>query len=152
MEQLMTSPDFYKGINAEYILTFQTDCFFRKKISDEIFVADYYGAPWGWQLKELGGGGITVRNTHRLAELCSKEPLPEGGCPEDGWINGLVKKYEGASVPESIRYYAFCENFPTPDPIGVHQFWTFIDNFNIQDPEKFKKNIENILKLDLQNN
>jgi hypothetical protein len=31
----------------------------------------------------------------------------------------------------------------------VHQFWTFTNNFSINEPEKFKKNIENILKLDL---
>lgn len=148
MCKLMTHPEFYRHINAEYILTFQTDCFFRKKIPFGIFVGDYYGSPWSWQPQELGGGGITVRNTRRLADLCSKEVLPEGVF-EDGWISGLVKKYEGASVPESIRHYAFCENFPTPDPIGVHQFWTFIDNFNIEDPEKFKKNIENILKVDI---
>jgi hypothetical protein len=148
MCKLMTHPDFYRSINAEYILSFQTDCFFRKRIPDEIFVGDYYGAPWGWQLNDLGGGGVTVRNTQRLTDLCSKEPLPEGVF-EDGWISSLVKKYGGAQVPESVRYYTFCENFPTPDPIGVHQFWTFTNNFSINEPEKFKKNIENILKLDL---
>lgn len=149
MERLLTHPNFYRGINAEYILTFQTDCFFRKKIPDEIFIGDYYGSPWGWQLEEMGGGGATVRNTQRLAELCSKEQIPEGGYPEDGWICNLLKKYDGVQVPEFVRYYTFCENFPTPDPIGVHQFWTFIHNFGISDPEKFKNNLENILKLDL---
>lgn len=149
MEQLVTHPVFYRQIRADYILTFQTDCFFRKKIPAGIFTGDYYGSPWGWQPEEMGGGGITVRNTQRLIELCSKEEIPEGGYPEDGWICNLLKKYGGALVPESIRFYAFCENFPTPDPIGVHQFWTFLHNFDMNDHEKFKKNIEMILKLDL---
>lgn len=149
MCKLMTSPEFYRGIDAEYILTFQTDCFFRKKIPEKIFVGDYYGAPWGWQPNDLGGGGITVRNVKSMIELCSKESIPESGFPEDGWIGGLVKKYGGSTPSEQIRFNTFCENFPSPDPIGVHQFWTFLHNFNINEPEKFIKNMETMLKLEI---
>jgi hypothetical protein len=148
MCKLMTDPEFYKIIDAEYIVTFQTDCFFRKKIPEEIFVGDYYGAPWGWQLEDLGGGGVTVRNVKSMIELCSKESLPNGVF-EDGWIAGLVKKYGGSKPPDHVRFYTFCENFPTPDPIGVHQFWTFWQNFGINEPEKFIKNMETILKLEI---
>jgi hypothetical protein len=148
MCKLMTHPEFYKLINAEYILTFQTDCFFRKKVPQGVFVGDYYGAPWGWSPEEMGGGGVTVRNVQRMIELCSKEPLPEG-IAEDGWISGLVKKYGGNVPSDQIRFNAFCENFLSPDPIGVHQFWTFLHNFKMDEPEKFKQNIENILKLDI---
>jgi hypothetical protein len=148
MEKLMTSPEFYGGIDADYILTFQTDCFFRKKVPQGIFVGDYYGSPWGWSLEDLGGGGITVRNVQRMIDLCSKEVAPEG-IAEDGWIGGLVKRHGGSVPPDSIRFMAFCENFPTPDPIGVHQFWTFLHNFGMNEPEKFKKNMETVLKLEI---
>lgn len=149
MEKVMTHPDFYRHIDAEYILTFQTDCFFRKKIPDEIFVGDYYGSPWGWYLEKMGGGGITIRNVKRMVELCSKEPHPGNGYAEDSWICNLLEKYGNNPPPTSLRMTTFSENFPTIDPIGVHQFWTFIGNFNPNDDYQFKAHLENILKINV---
>lgn len=156
MNSLMTHPLFYKVVRAKYMLTFQMDTFFRKKIIDDIFVGDFYGAPWGWSPNDPGGGGITIRNIERMIELCSKEVIPDcpgDGYPEDGWIGDLIKKYGGSYPPLEFRINIFCENMSVSDPsgpFGVHQFWTFLDNFKLGDREEFTKNLEALLTFDIQ--
>jgi len=147
MNRVLINPNFYRLIQAEYILTFQMDTYFRQKIPDVIFTGDYYGAPHGWDPQTPGGGGITVRNVKRMIELCSKENISVLGYPEDCAINTLLRKYEGKYPPLEFRAAVFCENFPVPDPIGIHQFWTFIENFKITEKEEFKKYIENMLTI-----
>ena len=147
MNRVLTNPNFYSLIQAEYILTFQMDAYFRRKIPEVIFTGDFYGAPHGWDLESPGGGGITMRNVKRMIELCSKEDIIKLGYPEDCAIHTLLKKYEGKYPPLEFRAAVFCENFPVPDPVGVHQFWTFIENFKITEKEEFKKYIENILTI-----
>ncbi len=145
--QTFKSHDFYGLIDAEYILTIQTDCFFRKKIPTSIFQYDYYGAPWIWAQDMPGGGGITVRKISTMLDLTRRIPYSEGA--EDGWIADKVKEI-GGDLP-SFNYIVniFSENFPVQDPIGVHQFWTFINNFDINNPDLFRENIQRYLTFDV---
>jgi hypothetical protein len=139
--------DFYKSIDAEYIVTIQTDCFFRKKIPESIFVGDYYGAPWAWSPDEAGGGGITVRRLAAMIQSLETVPYSEG-C-EDGWIGNAVKTVGGHIPSFEFREKVFSENFPVQDPVGVHQFWTFIENFDIQEPNTLREHYRRYLKFDM---
>ena len=47
--QLLTNASFYEQIDAEYIVTMQMDVFLRRKLTDDLFCGDYWGAPWGWR-------------------------------------------------------------------------------------------------------
>jgi hypothetical protein len=145
--QTFKNPEFYKIIDAEYMITIQTDCFFRKKIPESIFVGDYYGSPWGWYLDKPGGGGITVRKISSMIKLTSTIPYSEGA--EDAWIGDNIEKIGGIIPPFVFRYKIFSENFPVEDPIGVHQFWTFIQNFDVQTPELLRKHYTRYLTIDI---
>ncbi len=67
---LLTDYTFYEKINAKYILTIQMDVFIRKKITDDLFIGDYWGAPWAWTQIMPGGSGATIRNVQKMIELC----------------------------------------------------------------------------------
>ena len=140
--------DFYKVIDAEYIVTIQTDCFFRKKIPYSIFVGDYYGAPWGWSPNEAGGGGITVRRLEAMIQLTTQLPYSEGA--EDAWIGHGVQAIDGHIPPIEFRSQIFSENFPVSDPIGVHQFWSFIHNFQIQTPDSLREHFKRYLTITIE--
>jgi hypothetical protein len=149
---LFKNPEFYKGIDAEYMLTAQTDCFFRKRLPDSIFMTDYYGAPWAWALEKGGGGGINLRNLKRMIEIVSNVPESErlnGEYVEDGWMADHIFKQGNNIPPLEYRINMFSENFPVEDPYGVHQFWTFVQNYGIEDPNTIYQHYVRYLTIDI---
>jgi hypothetical protein len=144
--------DFYNSVNAEYMLTVQADCFFRKKLPESIFTTDYYGAPWGWALEKGGGGGITLRNIKAMIDIVLSVPESEktnGEYVEDAWIAEQVYMRDNNIPPLEYRMNMFSENFPVHDPFGVHQFWTFINNFGIEDPNTIFQHYIRYLTIDI---
>jgi hypothetical protein len=144
--------DFYKSVDAEYMLTVQADCFFRKKLPESVFITDYYGAPWGWAPEKGGGGGITLRNIKAMIDIVSRVPDSErtnGEYVEDAWIAEQVYMRGNNIPPLDYRVNMFNENFPVQDPVGIHQFWTFIENFNIQDPNMLREHYRRYLTFDI---
>jgi hypothetical protein len=142
-------PQFYKLIDAEYFINFQMDSYFLQKIPDWIFQGTYYGSPWCWSAHRAGNGGLAVRNTKLLTELCTKELnniFDNGG--EDTFISDALIKHNFKYPEFDFRIKVFQENFPTEYiPIGTHQFWTYISNYNLSDRDIFTKNIKKLLTL-----
>lgn len=138
----------YETVDAEYILTFQMDCIFRKKFSDELCIGSYWGAPWGWNPSAPGGGGITVRNVAMLRELCPQENTDAETWMEDCWIGEQVQNRGLPVPPFEVRRELIMENTPARDPIAVHQFWTFLLNYNPQNPPQFAELFARILTLE----
>lgn len=139
-------PKLYEIIDAEYLISVQTDTYLRHKIPETIFVDDYYGCPWFWKRDTPGGGGITIRKIKSMIDLCNKT-YDLGMENEDSWIGNKIIEFGYTFPPLEIRENIFSENYPVPDPIGVHQFWTFIENFEIKNPPKFKEYLETYLKI-----
>ncbi len=144
--QTFKLPGFYKLIDAEYMIRAEPDTYLRHKIPNEIFRDDFYGAPWGWNAEMPGGGGLHIRKIKSMIDLCTK--ANHGGAEgEDYWLGQKIIEY-GYKYPElEFRKKIFSENFPVADPIGVHQFWTFLENFEISNPDRFKNNLINYLKI-----
>jgi hypothetical protein len=140
------TPSFYKMIDSEYFINFQLDSYFIQKIPDWIFTGTYYGSPWVWNTQYGGNGGLAVRNTKKLIELCEKEINNAlNGTGEDWYISEAIKKHNFELPSLEFRVKVFQENFPTEYiPIGTNQFWTYLNNYNISDTNSFK---DNILKL-----
>lgn len=145
------TPQFYKMIDAEYFINFQLDSYFIQKIPDWIFTGTYYGSPWGWDPNRAGNGGLAIRNTQKMFELCNKEiknALNNDG--EDDYISNAIIKHESDLPPFEFRVKVFQESFPTNfTPIGTHQFWTYINNYNINNKELFTNNIKKLVTIDL---
>lgn len=143
---------FYEIIDAEYMLRFEMDTYFLQKVPTDIFAGDFYGAPWGWAQDKPGGGGLTVRNIAAMIDICNKEKENINPHGEDDWIGHAIVKH-GYSVPSfDFRRQIFLENMLSyVHPIGIHQFWTFINNFGIENRQEFKKNIKALLTLQNKN-
>lgn len=137
---------FYKQIDAEYMIGVQTDTYFRHKIPDYIFKGDYYGSPWCWATHMLGGGGITVRKIMAMIEICNKVKILDKEA-EDSWTSSKVIEYNYSAPSFDFIKNIFSENFPIDDPIGIHQFWTYLYNFQIKAPEEFKKHLKKYLTI-----
>lgn len=142
-------PTFYNLIDAEYFINFQMDSYFLQKIPDWIFTGTYYGSPWCWKYNLAGNGGLAVRNTQRLIDLCNRELKNSlNTCAEDAYISDMIEKYSFDIPPLDFRIKVFQENFPTQFiPIGTHQFWTYLHNYNIDNRDQFTENIKKLVTL-----
>lgn len=154
---LLTNYNFYDNFinnNVKYILTIQMDLFIRKKISDDMFVGDYWGAPWGWNTPLPGGSGATIRNVNRLKELCLlHRPDPkdtdfiEG---EDIWFSEKIIELRWNFPNLEYRIKHIMESIPTVDPYIVHQFWTYLEVFRDKfNTPLFTDFLNHILTLDI---
>lgn len=142
-------PHFYKLIDAEYVINVHLDAYFLQKIPDWIFTGTYYGSPWSWDTERAGNGGLAVRNIKNMIELCEKEintALNE--TIEDDYISNMIIKNNYDYPPLEFRLKVFQESAPTSfNPIGTHQFWTYIMNYNINNRDEFTKNIKKLVTL-----
>lgn len=143
---------FYKLINAEYIITVQLDSYFLQKIPDWIFTSAYYGAPWMWYIDMAGNGGMSIRNIKNMIEICElsekDKKYIENNEAEDSCFSQAIIKYNYDLPSIEFRINVFQENFPTDTiPIGIHQFWTFINNYKISDKEYFTKQINKLTTI-----
>jgi len=140
--------EFYKMIDAEYMLRFEMDTYFLQKVPETIFVGDFYGSPWGWVPDRPGGGGLTVRKLSAMIDICEKDRELIDPSGEDAWIGNAILKHGYSVPPIEFRSQVFLENSPPRSiPIGIHQFWTFVMNFNIQDRPVFENIVKNLVTV-----
>lgn len=123
----LTSAATYKMINAEYIITVQMDTFFRRSIPDEIFTGIYWGNPWAWKSDYAGGGGATVRKVVDMIRIC--ETNTNHGDNEDSWLADRINENGDYLPPLSFRAEMIMESLPSNNPVILHQFWTFLDQY-----------------------
>lgn len=146
--ELMTDASFYEQIDAEYMVTMQMDVFLRRKLTDDLFCGDYWGAPWGWRSHRAGGGGATIRRVQKMIEVCKanrSDPLVPCIDCEDSWMSDRIQDFPSLD----FRRAHIMESMPAEDPIIVHQFWTFLNNYHIQDRVRFTENMKRILTIHL---
>jgi len=142
-------PNFYKLIEAEYFINVHLDAYFLQKIPDWIFTGTYYGSPWCWDSERAGNGGLSVPNVKKMSELCEKEVSAAlNEAIEDDYISNILIKNNYAYPPLDFRLRVFQENAPTQFiPIGTHQFWTYLHNYNINNREEFCNNIRKLVTI-----
>jgi len=149
---LLTDANTYSQINAEYILTMQMDCIIRRKIPSTIFRGTYWGSPWGWKSHMPGGGGSTVRNVKQMIELCKKyRPDPKILLTEteDAWIAEKLAFEPAMSFPDlEFRRAHIMESMPADNPIVLHQFWTFVHQYQQVQADVFLKYWTHLLTLE----
>jgi len=130
--ELLKSKKFWDSFTEEHILTIETDTYFLKPIPESIYSFDYIGSKWINQLDKPGGGGLSYRKLSVMKEILSldNEEL-KGHEMQDMFVSHgiqlLNKKFPSAE--DSYKYFIegdFTENMNLS--IGVHQWWTFINN------------------------
>jgi hypothetical protein len=146
--QLLTDATFFEQIDAEYIVTMQMDVFLRRKLTDDLFCGDYWGPPWGWCSHRAGGGGATIRRVQKMIEVCKAardDPLAPCKEGEDSWMSDRIQEFP----PLAFRRAHIMESMPADDPVIVHQFWTYLDSYPIQDRVRFTEYVKRILTIHL---
>jgi hypothetical protein len=141
-------PAFYKLIDAEYFINVQMDSYFIQKIPDWIFTGIYYGSPWGWNHIMAGNGGLSVRNVKHMINICEKYIYDIKNDDAEDWYFSKIINNHYKVPPFEFRIKVFQENFPTEyTPIGTHQFWTYINNYNLNDINYFTDNIKKLITI-----
>lgn len=141
----MMSAELYEKIDAEYAIVAQLDTYLRFKIPPGIFIGDYYGAPWNWDLDSPGGGGLSIRKIASMIKICKEKEKDDNA--EDFWISEHVR-HHGYEYPSlEIRICIFSESYPTQYFIGIHQFWTYLDTYCIYDKKGYRSMLENYLTI-----
>jgi hypothetical protein len=124
--QLLQESSFWKQIEAEHICTIEMDCYLRKKIPEELLDYDYVGTPWGWDLKSPGGSGLTIRRRSVMLAICESSLKTE---MQDSFVaQGVQELKLNWLRPKPTGLFMFVESYFTEDPVGVHQWWTFVFN------------------------
>ena len=147
---MLTSSEFYKTIEADYILTVQMDNFFRRKLPPDIYTGDYWGNPWEWVPHIPGGGGATVRRVAKMIELCEsfkyedREKPDEG---EDSWLSYRIMDISGEYPPFKTRQEFIMESCITFDPYILHQFWSYVEQYLSLSKKHFIRYWSSLLEL-----
>lgn len=147
-QRVYKDPNIYKLIDAEYMVTVELDVYFIRQLKDELFHGTYYGAPWAWDPTSPGGGGLTIRNVKEMIELSEKANDAMSDVPQDCWLVSNLHHIEHVIPPFEFRSHIFIENSPSSDaPYGIHQFWTFINNFKDKDYTIFTNRIRKLVTI-----
>lgn len=143
---LLQSRSFWEQINAEHIILFETDCYFRKKVpEDELFKYDYMACKWHWFPKLPGGGGLSYRKCSCMLKIC--DTLNEKDEMQDTYASrGMIAI--GAKIQSESETSIFLESEYFLDPIGVHQWWTFTNRDSIFKMPGYINSLITIKELD----
>lgn len=152
VDNLLSNYKVYESIDAEYIMTVEMDTFYRKQVPQSIFRGTYWGNPWAWTVQTPGGGGVTIRNIKAVAAHCKKlkpDTTTDLHTAQDAWLSDTCFEQKEPYPEIEFRATHIMENIPVPDPIAVHQFWTYLDSFDITDKHKFLNNLNRVLTFDI---
>ena len=120
--RLLTSPMFWRGLDAEYILIFQTDSILRRRGIEEFLQYDYVGAPWkSSDTPEVGGnGGLSLRRRSVMLSILESGPPPGPGEAEDIYFCHRLREGAYNAAPKEVALRFSVEELYHPDPLGTH--------------------------------
>ena len=152
VDNLLSNYKFYEFLDTEYIITAEMDTFFRRKIPDSMFEGTYWGNPWPWVPATPGGGGVTIRNVKKMAAHC-KKIRPDTSIDlitaQDAWLSDTTYAEKEEFPDIRFRAHHIMECLPVPNPVAVHQFWTYLDSYNISEKKQFIANLDRILTFEI---
>jgi hypothetical protein len=147
-QRIYKDANIYKSIDADYCITVELDTYFLKQVPDTLLQGDYYGASWSWDPSSPGGGGLSVRNIKTMIEVCEKDATTIDDSPQDCWMASRIVENQYKIPPYEFRQSVFVENTPSSEtPYSVHQFWTFMNNFQDEDYTIFTNRIKKMVTI-----
>lgn len=120
---LLQSKEFYEALPSEGLLLMEMDTYLRKPIDPKILTYDYVSCPYGWD-ESMSGGGLSFRKRSAMLDIC--ESYDQLELAQDIFACKGMKAL-GFTMPtfeEGIEY--FSESTLYEDPVGIHQWWTFV--------------------------
>lgn len=128
--EFVKSSLFWNSLPCSYILMCEMDAYLRKPVPDDIVIYDYICCNWPWHSLLPGGGGISFRKVDSMKKICKEYPsLTTDIFAQDCWAaEGCIRlnlTYNNTYLVESSH--------DIKDPIGVHNWWTFINSIKFYD-------------------
>jgi hypothetical protein len=117
------SAEFWNSLPFEYVLMTEIDAYLRKPLP-QLTEYDYVCSEWPWNKKLSGGGGLSFRKVSSMKRIVNEIPNLQEECfPQDYWAAlGCYK------LNLRCNNLLFVEaNHMIEDPIGFHQWWTFVN-------------------------
>lgn len=118
---LLKTKKFWKSIDSNNILLFQTDTLFLRHGIDEFLEYNYVGAPWvkPKENKFIGNGGLSFRKKNKMIDIIDKYASKDSISNEDIFF---CKYLSIDDVPSYEKCKMFSvEDVPSDNPLGVHQ-------------------------------
>jgi hypothetical protein len=147
--ELYKDKNFWNSIQANYILSVQTDCYLRKSLPDLLWTLDYCACPWAWKPIFVGGSGLTFRKKDAVIDMCNKGKH-KIGLGEDVFFSQMCLITKKKVLPLEIAETIFSESRFVDDPVGVHQWWTYLfQDILTQEEEFLEKYCKNYMTITL---
>ena len=149
--RMLTSADFYRQFNSEYILLFQTDSmlFAHSGFRIEDFLGwDYIGAPWSWNTRTRGGnGGLSLRRVATMIRICSEDPYPrQTNLNEDLYFS----RQQSLTFPSRDICSRFSvESVPYHSPFGCHKPWKHLNIEQWLNLQQYAPCLQDLVQLNL---
>ncbi|ANW96825.1 hypothetical protein AXE80_11275 [Wenyingzhuangia fucanilytica] len=136
--KIMLSEDFYKNINSELILVFQTDVITFKPLDTAFLQYDYIGAPWKKKehlnyKAEVGNGGLSIRSKKAMLTILEQKIPRETFVPEDLYLAQILKQ-QNFNIPSYETALEFAtEGVYNPNAFGCHKSWEVIKTSELKE-------------------
>jgi hypothetical protein len=138
--QMFMSSEFWKTIQAKWILSVQTDCYLRKPLPEILWTVEHIASPWSWRPWMVGGGGLSFRNRQSTIEMCDCKNLNTKIKGEDAFFATVCAYMKKKILPLEIAETIFSESRVVEDPVGTHQWWTYcFQNDDVEILRKYTK-------------
>jgi hypothetical protein len=134
---LFQNPEFWSSINADFILSVQTDCYLRKPLPDLLWDIDYAASPWAWKPWVVGGSGLTFRRKEAVIDMCKRVFMKGKKVAEDEFFAHMCIVAKKKVLPLEIAETIFSESRIVDDPVGVHQWWTYLFQGDLNSEKEF---------------
>jgi hypothetical protein len=117
------------SLGFQTCLMTECDAYLRDFVPKEVDQFDYICSKYSWDAVSPGGGGLSIRRTQKMLDLLAADPAIALKHPhQDGWIAEAIAKYGG--VTNNTLFFESCL---CADPLGVHQWWTFIPQWELSE-------------------
>ena len=122
------SSQFWDSLPCAHILMCEMDAYLRKRVPEDIINYDYACCYWPWHPQLSGGGGISFRKVTYMKKIASEFPtLAKEYFAQDDWAaEGCLR----LNLKCNNSYLVEADHNNT-DPIGFHNWWTFINPNNL---------------------
>ena len=126
--KIMLSKEFWKGIESDKILVFQTDAITFKPLNKKFLEYDYIGAPWKRHICKknkvaVGNGGLSLRSKQMMLSIIKQNIPRKKNTPEDVYLCQIIKKQNYNLAPFDKALEFATENIFNNQAFGCHKIW-----------------------------
>jgi hypothetical protein len=122
------SPYFYKCIDTEVLLIFQTDTIIiNKNIINDFLQYDYVGAPWINKL--VGNGGLSLRKKSKMIEITEKVNSQFTDNEDNYFCYQQIVQLNRPLFEEAQRFSV--ETIFHEKSFGIHACWKHLNKYEL---------------------